>query len=111
MKGFHVDVYRMADGTDCTLGGVTSQATSLTLIGPGVPEHYEPTEDRPGVRLIRRTIGGREYISAVPLDVTGDGTGQYMFGGNYIACCDSRIRAICPYPIPVHDRAVAKEKR
>jgi hypothetical protein len=27
-----------------------------------------------------------------------------MFGGNFIYTSDSRVREICAYPIPIHDR-------
>lgn len=108
MKGLTVSVYRDADGTDCSNRGVTSRFKRLTLVDPMIDEIFEATPDCPALVLVRRTIGGRPYIHAVPADLVGSGK-IIMFGGNYVASSDSRVSAISPYPIPVHDRVETQE--
>ena len=44
-KGMHVEVYRNADGYDCTNHGASSRVNRVLLIGVGVPEIFEATED------------------------------------------------------------------
>lgn len=48
MKGLHVSVH----GTDCTNGGVTSGRKTVTLIGPGIPELFEASEEYPAVIIV-----------------------------------------------------------
>jgi hypothetical protein len=73
-------------------------AKQVTIINEGV-ELFEPSEQAPAVRIVRRNINGSEYIHAEPLRA-----GMYAFGGRYIHCSDSRVRSINKYPIPLHDR-------
>jgi hypothetical protein len=96
MEGFKAEIYstRAADSLS-----PIKDAKSVTVIDPELPAMYEPNEQRPGVRLVRRNIFGRPYIHAEPLD-----TGSWAFGGRFIYTCDSRLRGINPYPIPLHDR-------
>lgn len=62
----------------------------------------DPTHRHPAVVLIRRAIGGRDRIHAVPV---ADFCARrwMMFGGRYITG-DSRLRDVVGYPIPLHDR-------
>ena len=124
-KGMHVEIYKPADGSDCTNHGVTSKATHALLVGPVIeicakqtepghrdcldrieradlviPEIFSDRGDVPVLRVELRHNG--TYFAAVPADIP-EGTWT-MFGGNFIYTSDSRLRAICPYPIPVHDR-------
>ncbi len=100
MKGMHVKVYR-SNGMDCTNSGLTASHSALTLVGPGVPELLEATEDAPAVKLVRRRLFGVEdYLHAEPVTPPA-GTG-WMDGGNFIWSCDSRFPN--SYPISVHDR-------
>lgn len=97
------DVLRPASGSDCTNGGATSTSTRVILIGPeGTPDGQPLRGDLPVLKIVVRNIGG-EYIHAEPL-VRPENVAGPMAGGNFIYSCDSRFRAICPYPIPVHDR-------
>ena len=109
MKGLIVSVYRDADGTDCSNRGITSRFTELTLVDPEIDPIFEATPDCPAILLVRRTIGGKPYIHAVPADLVDSGK-IVMFGGNYIVSSDSRVCAINPYPIPVHDRVETQEE-
>ncbi len=131
-KGMHVSIYKPADMGDCTNGGVTSKATEALLVGPVIEICHDPStpghagcdrrKERPDLVIpeifadrgqfaegaskypvlrVELRHGGT-YVVAVPADIP-EGTWT-MFGGNFIYTSDSRLRAICPYPIPVHDR-------
>jgi hypothetical protein len=106
MKGLTVDVYRHGS-YDCTNRGITSKVDSILLIDNKLDGGlYEPKKDEVYLTLVRRTLSGREYIHAVPM-VNGERLEfgrSIMFGGNYVFCSDSRVRALNDYPIPVHDR-------
>ena len=108
MQGLSVMVYRTGT-TDCTNGGVTRPGTHLDFavfdkaIGGNLSlEKYSDRAQSVCLRLVRRTIGAREYIHAEPMG--SENQGAPMFGGNFIYTTDSRFRNVCPYPIPVHDR-------
>ena len=113
-KGMTVSVLRRVtlrpDGTpgrisDCTNGGVTSKFDDFVLVGPGIDEIFLATETRPALKIVRRNIGGKEYVHAEPLTPCPKNHVGYMFGGNFVTSCDSRVQAINEYPIPVHDRS------
>ena len=107
MKGLMVSVLRAADldGCDCTLGGVSSKHKHLILVGPGIPEIFEASDDMPAVRLVSRDLWSsrlgarRPYLHVEPVATQGK---WHMMGGNFITSCDSRFPS--DYPIPVHDR-------
>ena len=102
LMGMVVSVFKENRLGDCTNHGISSVAQQLTVIGDGIPQMYEPSEDAPGVKIVKRQLFGREYVHCEPLDSpTGRG---WMMGGNFIYSCDSRFREINEYPIPVHDR-------
>jgi len=100
MKGIIVSVLRNAEFPDSTLGGVSSKLARFVLVGNGVAEVFSPTEEMPALRLVRREIGGREYLHCEPLEKPKDC--YVMFGGNYVVTSDSRFPN--RYPIPIHDR-------
>jgi hypothetical protein len=100
--GMIVSVFKEQRLGDCTNHGISSTVKQLTVIGEGIPQMYEPSEDAPGVKLVRRKICGNPYIHCEPLDrPTGSG---WMMGGNFIYSCDSRFGEVNNYPIPIHDR-------
>jgi hypothetical protein len=97
-----VDILRPS--TDSTMGGVTSHRfhrTTAILIGMegSVPDGEVGCEDVV-LTLVTRKIGGETYFHAEPVERNG----RPMFGGNFVYSSDSRFRAVCAYPIPVHDR-------
>lgn len=98
IKGLLVSVLRNGRGVDCSLGGISSKADMLLLVGDGVPEIFEAGE-YPVVRLVTRTIGGQEYKHVEP--VTG-GNEWFMAGGNFCYTSDSRFPN--SYPLSIHDR-------
>lgn len=93
-------VYRQPDGTDCTNGGISSQAEYLTVYGPN--EKFEPRPFRflnkpaPPVRMVPsnlRVMGTPMAVNLKPIDPeTGEiASGWWMSGGNYASSCDSRF--------------------
>lgn len=108
LRGLLVEVYRAAGRGDCSLGGVTAKHNHLLLVGPGVAEVFPVCDRNPAVRLVRNARTRHTY--AVPIECVGDGTGEYMMGGNFIYSCDSRFRNLNNGPIPVHDRSVEAER-
>lgn len=104
MKGLHISVYRDADGSDCTNGGISSTHQRLTLIGAGIDPVFEPSADAPAVTVVTRNVFGEIYKHLVPCDpeTAQPLPGWYMFGGNYGKTSDSRFPS--KYPLPIHDR-------
>ena len=105
MKGLICNVYR-AKGHDGTNEGVTKFHDRVLLVGKGVVGVFEEDEDRPTLELVRRIIGGHEYIHAVPKEQTNKNS---MFGGNFVYTSDGRFPN--KYPIPVHDRFEVNDHR
>jgi hypothetical protein len=102
MKGILVHTLRSPIG-DCTNRGVSSRETTFLLVGPGVPEVFEPGST-PVLMLDRVKLGEKEYLIARPTDLDGEPI-RGMAGGNYVWSSDGRFRRdVCEYPIPVHDR-------
>lgn len=104
MKGMRLNVYRSADGTDCTNGGITSRVSRLTVVGiltaEGVAELpknmqiFSADELAPAVVLVPSRAPGYdacphlvplEYIDGMP-----DGHVGPMAGGSYAGTSDSR---------------------
>ena len=108
-KGLLVFILRDSDGRDCTNGGISSKFTKAILIGDNVPEIFESSEDAPALQLVRRDLPNGEYLHAEPVNQPTDCAGP-MAGGNFIYSCDSRFRAINPYPLPIHDRFETAEE-
>ena len=97
-KGMTAYIYR--SDYDCELNKMYGKE-AVTLIDPEIPGLHYPTEERPAVILVRRKIGGREYIHAEPLQPEGENK-WYMSGGTFISACDGRFPH--DYPIGLHDR-------
>lgn len=96
MKGLTATIYR---GTYDSRQNVMNGKTTVTIIGDNIDKIFTASEQAPPVRIVRRQISGGEYIHAEPIN-----PGCYQFGGTYISCSDSRVRALNKYPIPLHDR-------
>ena len=105
--GLIVHVLRPADGRDCTNRGVSARFTDFTVVDAEISGPFEPSADRPELRIVRRVIGGKPYLHLVPaafLDEEGKQTTQSMFGGNFAYTSDSRFCEVAEYPLPIHDR-------
>jgi len=96
LKGLIAEIYR---STYDSKQNVMHGKKSVTIIDKDITEIFTANEERPPVRIVRRNINGTPYIHAEPIE-----KGCYQFGGTYITCSDSRIRALNKYPIPLHDR-------
>lgn len=103
VKGIFCDVLRTA-GQDCTCNGVTAHSQCVLLVGDGVPAHFEARPDTPVVKLVRRDLGGREYMHVEPLESPQGSWNGPMAGGNFIYSTDSRFHTVSHYPLSVHDR-------
>lgn len=105
--GLGVHVLRPADGSDCTLDGVSSKHARFILTGLGTnSEIFESDADAPELRLVKKVYSFGTYYHAAPVREDGQiGT----FGGNYIDTSDGRFKAVCGYPIPIHDRFESRE--
>ena len=101
MKGLTAEIYR--DNYTCPINAIGDKAR-VTVIDHELPGIFEPSEEAPAVRLVRRKLFGVIYIHAEPME-----PGQYSAGGAFIYTSDSRLRAINQYPIPLHDRDMSKE--
>lgn len=117
-KGLLVEVLRGARGCDCTNGGVSAQRAEFVLVQNGDEiGPFEPSDKYPALYLARwygRVIAcpaNLEVLCAKKRsqrpDSSIDYLGNWMFGGNYVESCDSRLREINEYPIPVYDRREA----
>lgn len=111
MRGLILSVLRNAEIGDCSNGGISARHVAVTLIGPGVPEIFEPSDDRPAVRLVKREIGGDLVIHAEPVTLDSRPAVWWMASGAFVSTCDSRfgdlLRSLghSPYAaIPLHDR-------
>lgn len=96
-KGMIVEVFRAADGMDCSINGISSRYTQVLLVGEDIPEIFSEREGLPVVKLVKRVIFGNPYMHVQPVDGVG-----YSFGGNFCYTSDSRFPN--DYPLAIHDR-------
>lgn len=84
---------RNAELGDCSNGGISSRCKAVTLVGPGVPEIFGPSDDAPAVRLVRRDVGREIVVHAEPLDASGKPFPRMHFqaGGAFVASSDGRF--------------------
>jgi hypothetical protein len=94
MKGLVCDIFKSDYNSD--LNVIASKCNSVTLVGEGIPEIFNASDDAPAVTW--KKIANTQHIAAVP---EGE-TKWVMFGGTFIYTSDSRFPA--EYPIPLHDR-------
>ena len=102
-KGLLVFVLRDGAGYDCTNNGVSSRFNQFVLTGEGIEGPFEPSEDTPELKLVKRKFGNREYMHVEPVS-DSDNKPWYMAGGNFVYTSDSRFSAVSQYPLSVHDR-------
>jgi hypothetical protein len=108
-RGLHCSIYRPLL-SESSNGGLFGKKNSVTLLcRNGI---FEPSEDAPAVRMVRRKIFGKEYVHAEPVEKMPEGTVGYMAGGTFIYSCDESgsgfqfEKAVQNggYPISLHDR-------
>jgi hypothetical protein len=85
---------------------VSYRCREVTLVDAGVYGPDEPTPDAPAVKIVRRNLGGREYVHIEPVAPPDSGCCR-MFGGTIIYTSDSRFGDAVRnggYPVKFHDR-------
>lgn len=107
-KGLRCEIFRWSLG-DCSANGLSSRVQTVTVVSddPNAPgQVFEPSDDAPAVRLVKRRIwrDKPEYVHAVPVSVGAQE--MSMSGGTFIYSCDSRFSELTGvhYPVPLHDR-------
>lgn len=106
-SGMLVRVY--SDGGNATNGGLTSKHKSFVLLGVEGP--FEANDETPALKLVKRVIGGQEYLHAEPTDKDRPlNMAGPMFGGNFVFTSDTRFNEVSRQPIPVHDRFETQEE-
>lgn len=105
--GLLCQVYRGAQGNDCTLNGVTSKHNAVLLVGPDVDGPFKVIGSIDGNTPVlylhswTSTEKGKEVISYYASPDSENGM-RYCFGGNFIYTSDSRFPSNSA--IKVHDR-------
>lgn len=84
-------VYRNADDAyDCTKNGWSSHFTRVCIVNAEGP--FSPDERHIGVKVVRHRTMKSLHVISLEDEASGKWT---MFGGNYMACSDSRFSALC----------------
>jgi len=132
MKGLTVSVYREADGSDFTLGGISSKYKTLTVVGtidsrdrqsmeifelPVESQVSEASDDCPAVFVRRKFAGDADtpsniYVVPAPVGMQDIYSVSDLrsiiglsFGGNFVSTSDSRWRELAGTDaLRVHDR-------
>jgi hypothetical protein len=94
----------LKQNVDCSANGISSKNDTLILINESDKNFCKVFEgdETNTVRLVRRNIGGQEYVHCEPITERPPNTVGPMFGGNFIYTSDSRFPN--KYPIAIHDR-------
>lgn len=105
-----VEVFRAADGVDCTNRGITSKFTHLYLYDGDRDECIAHAKDKgvldKSLYLVRRLLWNEKHYYAEPLIKPEDRA--QVFGGNFVYTCDGAFSRMLGQststPLPVHDR-------
>lgn len=102
LRGLLAYVYRNGD-TDASNGGISSRCQRVIVTGPGVPEIFEASDERPAVEIGKVEYNGETTYHLRPAGEPGT---RYMAGGAFVSTSDSRFRKLFPFygAIPLHDR-------
>lgn len=106
--GLLVGIYESKEIGNCSNGGISSRCKSAILVGEGIAKVFGPSPECPAVKLVHRTICGKPYVHAEPVESKNGNNVGYMAGGTFIYTCDSRFPS--SYPIPLHDRQETPEQ-
>lgn len=105
-RGMSVNVFRPANGSDCTNGGASSTHDKLWVIKADAPV----PENAP-YPVFRAVSHGPGICRLVPVEI--DNGGWPMFGGNFANCSDGRVcrlfQELTGFPqfygaVAIHDR-------
>jgi len=107
-KGMSASIYENKGHGNCSNGGISSYCKDVTIVNSKC-KVFEADEQSPAVVIVKRIIGGKEYLHAEPVEKpTGIG---WMAGGTFIYTCDSRFREeFGNYPISLHDREESQKE-
>ena len=101
MRYITVDIYKR-NGSVSPLNSISSRYDRVALPCPDGPLEESEISDFPVIKIVRRTVFGREYVHAEP-----DGDQRHaMYGGCILDSSDTRFRETTGviYPIKLHDR-------
>ena len=89
--GLTARIYRdVSDTYDCTMNGWSVRYTNVCIVNAEGP--FEPDDDHPAV-LVRKHP--RANALHVVSQIDADSGKWTMFGGNFLACSDSRFGELC----------------
>lgn len=97
-KGMRCYILRSNTMPDCSNGGISNRVSQVTLVGPGIPQIFDVTDDAPAV-VLTNTAGN--YICVTPLAILTKRE-HAMAGGTFIWSSDSHFPH--DYPLSLHDR-------
>lgn len=95
LKGLRCDIYKSE--YKCALNVISYEKKQVTLVGEGIPEIHEASEDAPAVLLIVENKAGSKQTPRVKPIIDGGENLWFMFGGNFIYTHDSRF----PFDHPI----------
>lgn len=106
MKGLIISIYDNCEFGRDNMSVLPKHVTSLTLVGVGVPEIFEPTEERPIATLVYRPAPNLVHV------IPGNNPIGLMRGASLVSTSDSRfgklIEELTGYPffggLPLFDR-------
>ena len=86
-RGLMFAIYKNPAYAMCSNGGASQGADHGILVGPGIPEIFPETDERPAFRLERHYPG---CARLVPVDIPAGKAGP-MFGGAFGHTSDGRF--------------------
>lgn len=119
MKAIPVYVYRQADGSDTTNGGISSRYNRLLLICDN--GFIEVDENNPPENLVKLVVrefpdmhfGFETVYHVEPVARPDSGNFGWMAGGNFVYSSDSRLSEMVDGmygALSVHDRQETREE-
>lgn len=91
-------------------GGISDHAQQVTVVGEGIDEVFEASEEAPAVRLVTRAVLGKTVYHFEP--VARGGEVGPMASGSYVSLMDSRLSRLVPFygAVALHDRFETAEQ-
>jgi hypothetical protein len=105
LKGYSVNIFASTTDTERPLNVVSNKYKNIILVTDGIKgDSSTIMSNEPYIKLVKRNLFGKEYLSAEPVNFGVDNK-HTMFGGTFIWSSDSRFRnEVSERPIPIHDR-------
>lgn len=109
LKGYFVHILKSPYDSKMNVVPTTEKIILVTDGKKG--DSFSVMSNEPHLKLVERTLFGKKYIHAEPVNFEGTTFKQKMFGGNFVWSTDSRFRDdVSELPIPLHDRIEYYEK-